>query len=458
MIHKRMRNAAQRVFFGWWIVTAGIGLQTLISGLMIQSYGAYVVFLSEEFGWSKTALSSVYGLKQLQTGLMSPLQGYVLERFGSRRVVRLGVFVFAFGLFALSQVQNLWTFALVFLFIGIGTSLCGLLSLLTTVVNWFERRRSTALSTMQLGMGIGGLLVPVVAWSLAYYGWRNTAWMSGVLVLLFGLPLSRLIRSQPEDYGLLPDGAVPEPDAADALASDTPTSDKAATAAPSTSAQATSRPVRSQATGFTPRQALRTRAFWFISFGHAAAVLIVSAVTVHLVAHLTEGLGYSVQAAASVVALMTLMSMLGQVIGGILGDLYSKRLLTTVAMVGHASAIAVLAVAQSNPAVWYFAVVHGVSWGVRGPLMGAIRADYFGRQAFARIMGMSSLIITIGTLGGPVFAGYMADRFGNYQASFLILAVIAALSSLFFAFAHRPVLPTALPPLCVAPDKQERCC
>jgi MFS family permease len=85
-----------------------------------------------------------------------------------------------------------------------------------------------------------------------------------------------------------------------------------------------------------------------------------------------------------------------------------------------------------------FAVLHGLGWGMRGPLMSAIRADYFGSAAFGRITGMSSMIVTFGMMGGPLVAGVLADRTGSYVAGFSVLAVLAALGSIFFLVARRP--------------------
>jgi MFS family permease len=85
-----------------------------------------------------------------------------------------------------------------------------------------------------------------------------------------------------------------------------------------------------------------------------------------------------------------------------------------------------------------FAVLHGGAWGVRGPFMQAIRADYFGRRAIGMILGLSSLVIVIGQIGGPLIAGLLADLTGNYRAGFTVIAALAAMGSLFFLLARRP--------------------
>jgi MFS family permease len=89
-----------------------------------------------------------------------------------------------------------------------------------------------------------------------------------------------------------------------------------------------------------------------------------------------------------------------------------------------------------------FALLHGVAWGLRGPFMQAIRADYFGRAAIGMILGLSYMIIVVGQVGGPMIAGVLADMTGDYRLGFTILALLAGIGSLFFLFARRPKLPS----------------
>jgi sugar phosphate permease len=276
-------------------------------------------------------------------------------------------------------------------------------------------------------MSIGGMLVPIVALSLTTFGWRETAFASGVIVLVVGLPLAQMMRTEPEQYGLLPDGATPgDVRAANGMASPLPQSERSE---------------RSERVDFTPKQALRTRAFWFISFGHATALLVVSAVMVHLVLHLQESMDFSLSGATLVVTMLTLLTAIGQLSGGFLGDRFDKRIIAALAMFGHS--IGLLALAWGGSMFWVivFTFAHGIAWGMRGPLMQAIRADYFGRRHFGTIMGYSSLVIMFGMVSGPLIAGFMADRFGDYRYGFTVLATLAALGSIFFIFATKPAPP-----------------
>jgi sugar phosphate permease len=365
-------------------------------------------------------LGGVFSLQQVENGMLGPVQGWLIDRFGPRLSLRIGVICFGAGFIAFSQINSLLGFYAAYLLIAIGSSLGGYFPFTVVIVNWFEKRRSKALSTMQLGGAIGGLLVIAVAFALETWGWRTTAFASGILVMLTGLPLSQIARQKPEDMGLRADGEPP--DAEDQ---------------PATSGRA-DRPGRDSG-DFTLTEAMRTPAFWLISLGHGSALLIVSAVNVHLILHLEENLGYSLALASLAVVVVQAGQIGGTLLGGMIGDVYDKRKIAFFCMASHTVALLLVAYAVNALMVFTFAILHGVAWGLRGPMMGAIRADYFGRTSYGAILGVSSLVTMFGSITGPIVAGAIADRTGNYELGFTILAVLAGMGSAFFLFAKRPV-------------------
>ena len=185
--------------------------------------------------------------------------------------------------------------------------------------------------------------------------------------------------------------------------------------------------------------------FWTISLGHSSALFVVGAVMVHLFLHLTESVGYSDARAAFFIGLMTFFQIVGQVGGASLGDFISKRLIVTVCMAMHMIGLLLLAHIDTTWSVVAFCLLHGLAWGTRGPLMQAMRADYFGRSSFGTIMGFSSMIIMIGTTSGPLIAGILYDRTGSYELGFTIVALIAGFGSVFFMLSKRPSLPAPAP-------------
>jgi MFS family permease len=299
--------------------------------------------------------------------------------------------------------------------IAVGSSLGGFATVMVALVGWFNRHRSKAVAISQMGNSIGGIGVPIVVLCLEAFGWRTTALLSGIVILLVGLPAVQIMKHRPAEIGETVDGATGTVESGTAL-----------------------KPIFDERRDFTAREAMRTRAFWLISIGHGFALLAVSAITVHLVPHLTGDLHYSLANAGLVVALMTTFQMLGQVSGGYLGDKLDKRMISTSCMVAHGLGLLIVAYASNIWMVVAFSVLHGLAWGIRGPMMVALRADYFGPSSFGTIMGFSSMIIMIGMSTGPVLAGYLADIYGNYKMGFTVLAFAAFLGSFCFLAATAP--------------------
>ena len=409
-----------RLYHGWRVAWAGAWIQLLHGLLMVQAYGQYAVFLQDQFGWSKTTLSAGYTLNRVESGLLGPVQGWALQRFGLKRVMRLGVVLMAAGFVALSRINSVPTFFAALLLTSVGLSLSGFLSIVTAIVPWFERKRARALSVASFGFAVGGMFIPALVWFIEAFGWRTAFLVSGVLVLVLVYPLTSIFGTVPDDLDLPLDGVE--------------------LAAPAFTAEGVS------SLHFTAKEAFRTSAFWMISLGHAFALLVVGAVMAHLSLYLTTEHDYTKQGASFVTAGLTVTQLVGMLAGGFLGDRMSKRVLASAGMLGHMVGLLVLTFATSNLMIWLFVPLHGVAWGVRGPLMQALRADYFGSSSFGSIMGASSLILMFGTAGGPMVAGILADQTGDYRIGFTILAVMAGLGMIFFVFASPPKPPKRASP------------
>jgi len=404
-----------KIFYGWRMVASGGGIQFLQAGLLHQAFGAYFAMLREEFGWSKTSLSVAATLQPMEAAVLGPVLGWIIDRFGPQGMIRIGIVTFGIGFMLLSQIQSLPGFYGAFLVIALGASLCGFFPINVAIIHWFDKSRARALAAVSLGLALGGVFVPIVAWAMQTWGWRPTAFGSGVLAIVVGWPLARVFRRRPEDVGETIDGLPPAPKVAGV-------------------AEEPGQPE------FTARQALRTSAFWLLSFGHGFALLVVYAVSVHAITHMKEGLGYTLGQASLVITLMTIAQVGGVLVGWAIGDRFEKRYVAALCMVMHSSGLLMLTYANGALMLVAFAILHGGAWGLRGPFMQAIRADYFGRRSIGMILGLSAMIIVVGQIGGPIVAGVFADLTGNYRAGFTTLAIMAGVGTLFFLLAKRPVL------------------
>ena len=415
-----LRRSMKNLFYGWRIVGAGGALQFLQSVLLNQAFGVYVAVLAEEKGWSKTALSGAAAMKSTEVALLGPILGWLVDRVGSQSIVRLGVILFGIGFMLLSRIDSLAGFYGAFVVIALGASMFSNFLVSVSIIQWFEKRRTRALSALQFGGAIGGLFVFVVAWSIQTYGWRPTAFCSGVLAIVLGWPLASIIRNRPEDLGMTIDGVPPVP-------------------------RVEGQPAAPEQRGFTAREALRTSAFWLISLGHAFSLLVVIAVNVHSITHMKEGLGYSLAQASLFFAMVTAGQLLGVMLGWAIGEKFAKRKVAAACMLMHAAGMLMLTYSTGTVMLVFAVLLHGTAWGLRGPFMQAIRADYFGRTSIGVIMGLSTMITVFGNVLGPIIAGAFADIYGNYRIGFTLLAGLAAVGSLFFWMAKPPQLPPRLP-------------
>lgn len=395
-----------RVFRGWKIVASGSAIQVLIAALFLQAYGAYVVLIEADLEWSRTMLAAGFSLARSESALLGPLQGHLIDRLGARRIMRTGAITMAIGFLTLSAMSEPWHFFVALAFIALGSSFAGFMSVTTAVVQWFSRYRAAALGLSSTGTAIGGLFIPLVAFLLVEVGWRTGAAVSGVVLLVLGPLLVQPIRSRPSEVGEHVDGIVPDARRVDG-----------AREGPQRRATAW----RGDDQQMTAKQALRTPEFWYLSIAHFTAVLLVSALMVHLIPHLTGTFDYSLADAGLIVAALTLMQLVGKFIGSAIGDGRDKKRIIATTMMMHVAGAALLVVASSPWIAVVFAGIHGTAWGIRGPIINALRADLFGSRHYGSIMGYSSLIVMFGAAGGPLLAGYCYDVFGGYTQAFMIL-------------------------------------
>jgi len=423
-----------RNFHGWKIARGGLVIQMLHSGLVFNAFSLFAVELRDEFGWSSGVLGGAFALNRAESGLLGPIQGWMTDKWGSRIVLQIGAVTMALGFFWFSTIDSVIEFYLAYLLIALGSSLSGFLTITVTLVHWFERHRSKALALASLGFAVGGVLAFGVGLLINRFGWRTTAQLAGLLALVVILFMSRRFERRPEDIGLHVDGIDPD-------------------AAGNDDGSAPRRRVSS--IHFTAAEAMRTRAFWFISLGHAFALLVVGASMAHLAVFLRDETDFGTLHVSLIIGTLPAMMGVGQIIGGLIGDRYDKRYILTGAMLGHGAGLLVLAGAGSVTLIWLFVVLHGVSWGLRGPLQQALRADYFGATDFGKIMGFSSLVIMVGMMVGPIVAGLIDDATGSFRLAFASLGVCAGAGSLWFWFATPPAPPSRPAPITTDPVADE---
>ncbi len=201
-----------RFFYGYTIVAVSILILFVLHGVT-SSWGIFLKSLEAEFGWSRAAISGAHSLGFIMGGLFSVLFGGMSDRFGSRMIITGGSVIFAVGCFLMSGVSAIWQ---VYLFYGVLINLWGSpanVSLLSTAMRWFSKKRGLVSGIVKVGTGLGIMIIPLLSSQLINaYGWRNAFTILGVICLVIVLPLAQFLRRDPSKKGLRPYGETEQPD------------------------------------------------------------------------------------------------------------------------------------------------------------------------------------------------------------------------------------------------------
>ena len=403
----------------------------LSSAPLFHAMTVWSVALEAHFGWSRTQLSMAFAFTRIEGGIMGPIEGYLTDRVGPKRMVFIGLVVLAIGFLFFWQVKHLWMFYLAFVIMSLGHSLCGWVPVTTLLNNWFIRNRAKAMGWSNTFSRLGALiLVPAIAWAINpdkdRLGWDVTALALGIFSFLVAVPMYKVIRNRPEEYNLLPDGLMPL---------DVETSRNSQ----DSGKEVSQIEVQQDTQDLTTAQALKTVAFWLISIGHGLTSMVIIAIMAHLGLFMSDN-GFDIQTTAWVVSVYTFVAMVFPVVGGYVGDRIPIRIAIFVFTSIQAFSVVILTFANTLPLLYAFAVLFGIGFGGRSPLTTAIRGDYFGRRSFGKILGISTVPLNILLLVAAPFAGYMYDTTGSYRSAFLILAALSFVGGVFFLLAKKPSL------------------
>ena len=398
----------RRVFYGWYIVAASVGLNFYLSIVFFQGFQVFFLPILNEFGWSRAVTSGAFSLRQLESGLLAPFIGFLVDRWGPRKIILTGVVLGAAGMIMMGFINSLWTFYAAFLLASLGTSGSSHgVSWSAAVANWFDRLRGRALGIAMMGPVVGGPFVVVVAILNGWLGWRSALILLGIGMLVVGIPLGMVARSRPEKYGLLPDGDTH------------PRTDESQSASWQSAGYGHS-------DGMTVAEAVATREFWLLMVLFASMFMGISGLMVHLIP-MMEDMGYSSAQAAAILGIMFLLSGFGRVGAGFLADTldFVKVMVGLIAF----QIIGLLLLVMIGPGqIWLvglFLLLFGIGFGGTIPLRPFLMMQIFGPHSFGALQGL----VQGGAIGagmvGPVFYGWVFDTRGSYD-----LAIYASITTI----------------------------
>jgi len=400
-------------FYGWWIVGAGGIVQWYTSAIFWRGFQAFVPPILETFGWSRGVTGAVISIQRGESGLISPFVGVILDKYGPRKAMAFGVLLTGGGFVYMSQMQSLWQFYVAIGLLTLGMSFGTFIVFVVTVANWFVRKRARALAILMSFSAIGGITLPLLVASIDTFGWREVMLACGIGFWFIGFPATLVMRKQPEDYGMVPDGGPDDESLASGKASQVGG-------------------IREQA--ITMRQAIRLRFFWQLAIVTSLGQLVSSTNLFHFAALLDYGMTAALAAAAA--GAVAIGDLSGRAGIAVIGDRFDKRKMLTIAMIMQTIGVAGLAginaeVFGINLGLWplpLFVVFFGLGFGSSIPLRLSILGDYFGRTSYGSIVGLTSSVNAVFGAAGPALVGFIYDGTDSYRLGFTTLSIMLVMS------------------------------
>ncbi len=401
-----------RIFYGWWVVAACFLISLYTGGVVFYGFTAFFEPLAEKFNWTYTQISFAASLRGLEAGLLAPIVGMLVDRWGPRRLLAGGAIITTLGLILLSRTASLAMFYGAFILLAVGLNACSSTVFMTAVANWFHRKIGIATGIMLCGYGLSGLLIPLIVRLIDMYGWEKALTILALGLLATCLPLSLLVRHKPEQYGYQPDDKAPN-----------------ATIPNNSVSQA-----KIPEVDIGIRQVLKTRTFWHITAAMLCQMVLLSAVITHVMPYLTS-INIDRTRASIIAGAIPLTSIVGRIGLGWLGDRFDKRRMIATAFAMISGGLLCFAIASPR-AIWLltlFLIFFGVGYGGNNTLRASVISEYFGRNNFGAIHGFVLSIMALGGVASPPLAGWVFDNWKTYRPvwfAFAALAIVAVLTAM----------------------------
>jgi len=375
-----------------------------VVGLALYGLPLYYDFMVREFGWSRTMVTSGNALSKLVVGpLFGFGAGWIVDRFGPRRLMLAGILMAGGALMGLGAMSAVWAFYLFYFFNALGYVCGGPLPNQVLLSRWFDKSRGRAMGVAYLGIGVGGALVPLLsAWLTNRFGWRLSLQLVGVLIIVIAFPFAFFVRDSPEAApASTPQKAVPNRAFGGPLAG--------------------------------TRTVLSTPAFYLLAIGSMCSIAAVGGTNQHLKLFLSLDRGYTQVDAAQIISLVLGVSIAGRLFMGWLADRAPIKYVMLLIYVLVAGSIPLLLAGGSSATMAAFAVVFGLGLGGEYMIIPLMAGQLFGVQVLGRVMGIVLTADGVAEATAPMLVGYLRDRSGSYTAGFVTLIATAIAGALAIA-------------------------
>jgi MFS family permease len=403
-----------KIFYGWWIAVASLLISVVALGIRF-SYGVFIESLEGEFALTRGATSGIFSIYMLLCCIFAVVGGWVSDRYGPRCLVFcMGLFT-GVSLILTSQTYVAWQLFISYSFLlSLGTGA------IFTVVNsttarWFVKQRGFVLGITTSGGGLGTIVIaPLAVFLIGQFDWRTALFIIGLGAGFIMASLALVLRKDPSDMGLPPDGISSE----------------------TASTRVDPHGPIAQLLGPSLPQALRRSNFWFLGFAWLLLSFNVHLIMVHLVPYAVDR-GTSTMDAAIIVSLTAGITLAGRIGIGRVSDVIGRKVPALVCALFQAGILFWLIWSQELWMFYVFAIVFGFFWGGLSTMITALIGDVFGTRSIGAVMGVMAAGWSLGAAIGPAMGGLIFDASGNYSMAFLWGAGAMFFATLLMALVKR---------------------
>ena len=408
-----------RIFYGYYLVAVTFVFLVLFNGCCVSVFSLFVKPLEVSLGWGRGQVMAGFTFFYLLVGFASPLVGRFVDRYGARPVIAAGAVIMSLGFVMVSQMSHLYLFYLGYVIIGTGAAAMGPVPCSFVISNWFKRKRGIALGLMAAGIGAGGVfMAPLVGYILSQYDWRTAYFSMAILIVAVTLPLALgIIRTRPSEMGLFPDGdSAPNRETVDDGRGG------------------------EEKKGFMLREALRTRAFWFIAIAFAFSNFA-NMGAFQAAASYFGDIGYPIATAASALGAVGFGSAVGKIFFGWLCDRMRANHVCSIGIALQLAGVLLLLSVRADSSlllIWGYALLLGLGVGAWLPTLSMLSSTNFGLLFYGAVFGALNMANSMGTATGPLFTGMMHDATGSYLGAFITSAVLLVIAIPIILMVRKP--------------------
>ncbi|HEX9661747.1 MAG TPA: MFS transporter [Candidatus Binatia bacterium] len=383
-----------------WLIAAVAFIVLGFSRGIHTSFGVFNVALLDTFGWSRGATAGIFAVVLTMDALLSPVVGFLLDRFGVQKITVAGCLALVGGLFFSSRVTELWELYVCFgLVLAAGFTFTGMVPHVFLISEWFSSSRASAIGAVYAGTGLGiMLLAPLSEWLISSYGWARAFEAYAAVVLIALLPLVWFFYQQG------PHGARHRD--------------------PSGKGGGDKQ--------WTAKLALKSLQFWMLFVARVGAASGTTVIVTHQVAHVVD-VGYSRLLAATIFGFAGVTSSFGRVVFGFIADLLSKQAAYTLNILMTLIGVGALMILRDPSQTWLlyvYVIFFGIGFGSRAVIFSALTADIFSGKGFGSILGYSTVAVGVGGALGSWLGGVFYDVTGSYLVSFALSALLLSISDI----------------------------